>query len=239
MTLGEGFLFEKSWQQKLECAITHHTDGSVSDQVMKGGTRFGEKSNPKKIIGWTVKAVKILERETDEETFRDILAGCTCRHPEEELEQFRRLYRETGDIGLVHDRLQRYFLSFIREYKELEDEHIDYITSHGMGIAGRIEGDTIIAVKIPKDFKAYLASDDAVERRYLYCHCPRLREAVRSGIPVPRSYCYCGAGYYRALWEYILGRRVRVEVTESVLSGDERCAFTVSVGDSEAEAGNS
>jgi predicted hydrocarbon binding protein len=54
-----------------------------------------------------------------------------------------------------------------------------------------------------------------------------LREAIRAGMTMSGTYCYCGAGWYKQLWEGILGQPVRIEVLKSVLQGDDRCTFAI------------
>ena len=81
--------------------------------------------------------------------------------------------------------------------------------------------------KIPKsgNLKQYMEEPDAAKRRKLYCHCPRVLEVIRTGGTLPPLYCYCGAGFYRDLWEEILQQPVEVEVLRSILMGDDVCSF--------------
>ena len=51
------------------------------------------------------------------------------------------------------------------------------------------------------------------------------------GERLPASYCYCGAGYYKDMWEYILGSPVEVEVLTSVLQGDDECSIAICLPD--------
>jgi hypothetical protein len=69
-------------------------------------------------------------------------------------------------------------------------------------------------------------SDPRVKRE-MYCHCPRVRDAIRNGQALPETYCYCGAGYYKGIWEEILGQPVEVEVLESVLGGGNVCKIAI------------
>jgi len=62
----------------------------------------------------------------------------------------------------------------------------------------------------------------------MYCHCPRVRELIiTGGESFSTTYCYCGAGFYKEIWEHILQRPVRVEVLESVLGGDDLCRIAI------------
>jgi hypothetical protein len=90
-------------------------------------------------------------------------------------------------------------------------------------------GDTIIATKIPKSgyLVEYMRETDPKTKRQYYCHCPRIRDALKSGAAISPTYCYCGAGFYRGIWEEILGRPVQVELLESVLQGDDVCKIAI------------
>jgi predicted hydrocarbon binding protein len=50
---------------------------------------------------------------------------------------------------------------------------------------------------------------------------------LQSSGSLPEIYCYCGAGYYRGIWEEIVQEPVEVEVLESVLAGDEVCKVAI------------
>ena len=46
------------------------------------------------------------------------------------------------------------------------------------------------------------------------------------------EYCYCGAGFYKGIWETILGEQVRVEVLESVMMGGDVCKIAIHLPES-------
>jgi predicted hydrocarbon binding protein len=48
---------------------------------------------------------------------------------------------------------------------------------------------------------------------------------------LPEDYCYCGAGFYKGIWEEILGEPVEVEVLESVLQGGDVCRIAIHLPD--------
>ncbi len=56
-----------------------------------------------------------------------------------------------------------------------------------------------------------------------------MRDALRLREPLSRTYCYCGAGFYKGIWEEILQVPVEVEVLESVLAGGEVCRIAISL----------
>jgi predicted hydrocarbon binding protein len=72
-----------------------------------------------------------------------------------------------------------------------------------------------------------LQESDPEKRRQFYCHCPRIRDVLKSGETIPPIYCYCGAGFYKGIWEEILQQPVQVELLESVLMGDDVCTIRI------------
>jgi hypothetical protein len=160
---------------------------------------------------------------------KQIMTGCACHYSKDDLQDARGVYEETGDIGAVHRLLQAKFESFLRETMGLSDAQVAEVVSMGWGVAGVLQGDTIIATKIPKSgyLVDYLEETDPEKRRQMYCHCPRVRDAVAMGEVLSATYCYCGAGFYQGIWEEILQRPVVVEVLESVLAGGEVCRIAI------------
>ena len=149
--------------------------------------------------------------------------------PKQGLRAARQAYEETGDLSVVHGMLQAQFEAFLRNSLELEEEYVEKVVNRGWGLAGILDGDRILATKIPKSgyLAAYMEETDPEKRRQYYCHCPRVREILKTQESLPVTYCYCGAGFYKGIWEEILQEPVEVEVLESVLGGDEVCSIAV------------
>jgi len=147
----------------------------------------------------------------------------------EDLQDVKEAYQSSGNLDLAVEMLQVKFERFMRETLELEDELIAEINSLGWGLAGRRDGNSILATKIPKSgfLVDYFNQTDPEEKRRTYCHCPRVRDGVGLEPALPEVYCYCGAGFYQGIWEEILGEPVRVEVLESVMSGGDTCKIAI------------
>ena len=76
--------------------------------------------------------------------------------------------------------------------------------------------------------KQFLAEKDENMKKYHYCHCAWVREALKTGeTKVPSKFCDCSAGYYKNQWDVILDQHVEVEVLETILAGDPRCLFAI------------
>jgi hypothetical protein len=221
--------FDRGWRQKFEERIEVEAGAEALDKIHLQIDGDNSGSGEGDVIDWTRSAMSRLEQTLDAQTCRDIMTGCACHYPPHQLEPLQSLYLHTGDITQVHAALQRQFKDFLRETLQLNEDAIEDVVGRGWGAAGLLDGDRIIATKIPKSgyLKKYLSEADADVRRSYYCHCPRVRHAVEAGERLPMVYCFCGAGYYKHMWETILQDEVRVDVLESVLSGGEVCKILI------------
>jgi predicted ArsR family transcriptional regulator len=59
------------------------------------------------------------------------------------------------------------------------------------------------------------------------CFCPLISLQDKT----PTVVCNCSLGWHQRTWQTVLGKRVRVELKESVLRGGRRCTFQVRVLD--------
>ena len=220
--------FERSWLAKFSRCLQEIAGKKIREEIMKGSEDLSDTSSQEEVITWSQKAMEKLDSLVDEKKI-DIMTGCACQYPVSDLDEIREIYEEKKDIDAVHCMLQEKFVSFLKDTLGLDDELIGVIIIKGWGLAGVKKGDTIIATKIPKSgyLTQYLEEENPQKKRALYCHCPRVRGAVQSGTEISSTYCYCGAGFYKGIWEYILQRPVRVEVLQSVLQGDACCTIAI------------
>jgi predicted hydrocarbon binding protein len=227
------FDFERYWLDKFSRCLGAVAGEQVRQKVLAGSEGFHAETNRDEVMAWTQAAMDRLESLVDEEQARAILTGCGCPYPREQLGEMRRVYAETGDVDRVHKILQEHFEAFLRDTLQLAEALIGQVVGRGWGLAGVKQGNTIIATKIPKSgfLVQYMDESDPEKRRAIYCHCPRVRDAVQSGVRISETYCYCGAGFYKGVWEEILQRRVTVEVLESVMQGDEVCKVAIRLPD--------
>ena len=126
---------------------------------------------------------------------------------------------------------QSQFELFLKDSLGLGDELVKELVKRGWGTAGIKKGNTILATKIPKSgyLLEYISETDPERKRQHYCHCPRVREILKTSKTISPTYCYCGAGFYKGIWEEILQKPVEVEVLETVLQGDEVCRISITL----------
>jgi predicted hydrocarbon binding protein len=221
--------FERAWLTKFSRCLRDLAGEEIRDIFMEGSETLSAGTEPLEVIHWTQAAMERLEGEVEAGTLKSIMTGCACQYSKSDLQDVRREYEASGDIHLVHRMLQEKFEVFLRDTLLLEEELVMQVVERGWGLAGILSSDTIIATKIPKSgyLVEYLRETDPEKKRQIYCHCPRVRGALTLSESLPISYCYCGAGFYKGIWEEILQEPVDVEVLESVLSGGEVCKVAI------------
>ncbi|MFC1572536.1 hypothetical protein ACFL6M_02950 [Candidatus Eisenbacteria bacterium] len=221
--------FEKLWREKFSQALKCVAGEDVRDRVMRGADELSTNASMEEIFAWSAEAMRRLDSDVNPREAQQILLECACQYPRAGLQQVRQAYERTKDTDLAHQMLQTQFESFLRDTLKLNEATVQYVVDKGWGLAGIKQGNKIIATKIPKSgqLEEYLREPDAVRRRRLYCHCPRIRNMVATDMEMSNTYCYCGAGFYKGVWEEILQRPVEIEVVSTVLGGDDACTFEI------------
>lgn len=215
--------FERQWHKKL-----NHGFGKVGKQDIH--KKIILQNNHKYIIPRINKLMKSVTEECSKKEINEIMTGCACTISKETIKPLREDYRKNKDLKRTHSLLLNTFRDFIKKYKDLSDEQVNMILEEGMGMAGILEGETVIATKIPKQFHEYYKTKDPGKKKFYYCHCPMIRDGFLTGEEMPEAdFCLCGAGFYKDLWEYILDRNVNVSIQESLLSGSEKCKIKIDV----------
>ena len=211
------FDFEQYWQKKLTQNIKAKVSEEIANEVLEGNEELSDQTTREEIFEWSNQAIDKLSKVVSQDDLEEIMVNCACHYPQEDLQVYKELLKDTSDLDLVLSAMEKKFTSFIREILHLDEKYIKLIQEHKMGFAGERTGNnTIIATKIPKSafVKKYFDSEDPNERRALYCHCPRIRDVLLDPEKtLPEAYCYCGAGFYQNIWEEITGKPVKVEMS--------------------------
>ena len=224
--------FEQAWLSKLTDSLDRVVGEKIRQEVMKGSEALSSDSSRDEVIAWSKASMERLDSLVHQEKRVEIMTSCACRYPVSDLQEIRKAYEETHDIGLAHQMLLEKFEAFLRDALKLEDDLVETILGRGWGLAGVRRGNTIIATKIPKsgNLVEYMRETDPQKKRQIYCHCPRIRDVLKSSETLSPTYCYCGAGFYKGIWEEILRKPVEVEMLESVLQGDDVCKVAIHLG---------
>jgi hypothetical protein len=223
------FDFECAWMNKLANSLDRTASEETRQSVMAGSETLSANSARSEIIAWTRTVLQRMEARLPEAQRRSVLLGCACQYPKADLAAIKSAYAQSASLPHAHALLQDQFISFLRDTLQLDETFVTDIINRGWGAAGVLHGETIIATKIPKsnNLIAYFQESDPAKKRALYCHCPRIRSVLETGESLPALYCYCGAGFYKGIWEEILQRPVQITVLQSVLEGGEVCRFAI------------
>jgi hypothetical protein len=109
--------------------------------------------------------------------------------------------------------------------QEITPDVLEFVRDNQEICTGVRRGDTIHVTKIPYAPKQYLQAKDPVLKRYYACHCPLVRSAIRDGVQISPTFCYCSGGYEKLHFDVIFEESIDVELLDSALNGDVRCRF--------------
>ncbi len=193
------------WEDRLAHAVDELLGAEARRHVMMGSELLSPDTSKKERTSWVCKAVERLDKLADDDQKYDILSRCAHVFPEERIERLRGIFQETGEIGSV--------------LKEMAEDPEWYETPV-------VEAGGIRVRKVPCNRKAYEEATTSEEKRKAYCHCPMVRDFLDK---TPQSFCYCGSGWYRRLWEGITGDQVRVRIVKTLVKGDDCCEFMVEI----------
>lgn len=229
--MGDKFDFEKYWLQKFTQCLMKKTSNNVTARIMIDSEHLSDQTDKKEIIQWTQSAMARMQNELSVSEQREVMLQCACQYPTESLQDLKHIFAENKDIQQIIGLLQKRFELFLKNDLCLEEDEIQFVLEQGWGLAGVRKGDYIIATKIPKSglLKAYLKEKDPEKKKNYYCHCPRIRDFSKNEQDLPEIYCYCGAGFYKGIWEEILQTTIHIELTKSIIKGDDVCQVAIEI----------
>lgn len=178
-----------------------------------------------------------LERLVDPETCRQVLSS-GLRYLEDAwyLEEQTK-YAESGGIDAYLERKGQDLIAQLEKIRDegglyftqpVTDEVIEFVQSHPEIRQGVRVGNVLYEAKIPYMTREYLAATDERLKRYYYCHCPWVRESLKTGdVSISPTFCLCSAGFHKKSWEVIFEQPLQAEIVETVLKGDPWCKIAI------------
>lgn len=180
-----------------------------------------------------------LEAELSAATCREILTGNYHEIPAETFKDKKERFDRANSIDKYlageHERLVAELTDFAKRGKvwyeqQITPEVVEFVKRNPEIQNGVRIGNKIHVSKIPYAPSDYLKEKDPKMKRYYACHCPLARTAIRDGTPeISSTFCYCSGGFEKIAFDTIFGESTRVELLESVLKGDSRCRFAVTI----------
>jgi effector-binding domain-containing protein len=192
-----------NWEKRLTQNLQRVLTEEECHHVLRGAAELVLESPKQERVQWVKGAMGRLDALADEQQRFDICSGCAHIFSRRRIERLRAIYERNRDVDEV-----------------LSAMHEDPAWYEDPTRAGSI----IHVTKVPRDPEGLEAATDEAERKKHYCHCAVVRDNPNE---MPPTFCYCGAGWYRQIWEGILAEPVRVEILKSLTKGDDTCQFAI------------
>lgn len=183
------------------------------------------------------KVIERLEENIDEKTCHKILVSNLHGIPKESYKGQREKFLKAKNVDEYLKERNAAFVKTLEKHRdektlfytqEIDDEVIKHVKDNPQIEGGVRKGNIIYTEKIPYMTKQFLHETDENMKKYYYCHCSWVRDALKTGeTKVPAKFCKCSAGYYKNQWDVILDQPVDVEVVETILDDDSRCLFAI------------
>ena len=183
--------------------------------------------------------VRRLEAELPAETCREALTFNYHGVPAEAFKEKKERFEKASSID---EYLREDHKTFVEELtwfmkarriwyeQEITQEVVEFVKANQEIHIGVRHGDRIYVSKIPYEPERYLKEKDPTLKRYYACHCPLARTAIRDGKPkIGSVFCYCSAGFTKLAFDVMFDQPVKIELLESVLKGDTRCRFAITI----------
>ena len=193
------------WEDLLAEGVGRVLGEGARAEVVQGIRSLTPHSSLDDRVRWVSAALGRLDERTDEMQKFEVLSPCADVFPQERIDRLQAIYERNESVD---------------EVLEAMAEDPDWYESPVK------DGNVIYMDKIIFDRKGYEQATSEAERRKCRCHCPIARRRLDEVHP---TMCYCSTGWYRRLWEGILGKSVWVELLECLTRGDDRCLFAVHI----------
>jgi hypothetical protein len=203
-------LVRHEWDRLLAEGLEATLGTDARHEVMAAIDEIGPESPLAAYTDWIRGAMDRLDGLASDPRDRyEVLSGCAHVFSDHRIAQLRAVYQERGEIDDV-----------LQEMYRDPDWYEDPVR----------RGNVLHMRKVPFDPEGYKAATTAAERRKAYCHCPFVKPYLDE-VPSAMSptFCWCGSGWYRRLWEGILGEPVVIEQMETLLQGSDHCALSITL----------
>ena len=190
------------WDNRFSKQLGEVLGEDARSKVLKCYTAISHKSSKEDRAQAVKCAIDMLDELATEDQKFEILSRCAHVFPPELIENMRLVYADTQSVEKV----------------------LEVMASTGNYPKFTREGNILYSTKAPYNRAAYDKAETRKEKMQAYCFCPMIKYNLDE---VSSSFCYCSSGWYRRLWEGILGKQVKVEIVSSLTRDDDECTFAV------------
>jgi len=193
------------WDDRLEKNLDRVLGKKTRNEIMKDREKlFTIESSSKNRIQWLKDMLNRMDNIANDDEKYDIISSCAHDFSQKRVDYMRSIYEKNRDIDEV--------------IKEMKKDYAWYENP-------KREGNIIYVSKIPVNPEGYEKAETIEEKKKNYCHCRFINNNIDKGISP--TFCYCGTGWYRQLWEGILEKPVRIKILKSLLKGDDSCQVAI------------
>ncbi len=194
-------------------------------------------TEPHEYPDFTRDFMRQLDEKLPSKTVCQILAGNNHGVPREVFLQEKANYEKADSLDEFLSDYHRRKVAELQEFcdqkkvwyeQTISQNVVDFVAANQEILSAVRQGDCLYVTKIPYDPDTYLKTEDPVSKRYLACHCPFVKEAIKQGrTDISPHWCYCSAGFEKFPFEVILDQEMSAEVLQSALQGDALCRFAI------------
>jgi hypothetical protein len=183
--------------KELEKTVEHIAGKTVSEKVMQGSEHVTKSSKKENISLWVRDAIHRLDSSVDEKTRIQIMESCG------------------RNCASINKRVIESAKKRRKKFKDL-DSFLEAEQRKPMkGTRLHLEGNILYQYYTPHAFT-----------QPMRCYCSLLR-GLPKDTSVSLTYCHCSKAFVQKLWESVLEQPVKVELLQSVVSGDSECKFAI------------
>jgi hypothetical protein len=203
-------LIRHEWDRLLAEGVEKTLGVEARTKVMAGIEQITPESPLEAYTEWIRGAMDRLDVLTDDPVKKYQIVSC-CAHifPGGRIAQLRAIYEERQEIDDI-----------LREMYKDPAWYEDPVR----------KGNVIYMRKVPYNPEGYEKGETPAERRKAYCHCgfvrPYLDEVPSELSP---TFCWCGSGWYKRLWEDILGLPIQIDHLETLIQGNDQCTLAITL----------
>lgn len=203
-------VLDHEWHERLASSVEEVLGVTARQQVMVGIESAMTDSSAEAYREWIHNAMGRIDSLTEDPQAKYRIVSC-CAHvfPQHRIDRLRAIYEQRHDIDDV-----------LREMYTDPDWYEEPVR----------KGNQLHMRKVPFNPEAYRQAATPAERRQAYCHCAFVRPYLNE-VParISSTFCWCGAGWYRRLWEGVLGQGIQVEHVETLIKGNDCCTLIITL----------
>jgi effector-binding domain-containing protein len=200
------------WESRFKDRVKKILGEARGSRVLRGAEKITPFSPASERSSWVIAAIERLDKLADEDQKCAVISKCAHDRPLEDIQRFKEIFQESQDIDKV---------------LEVYGEDLPWLEKPYR------EGRILFTSKPPANREAYDKAATQEELVKAACFCPIVKAALEK---MPRTFCYCGAGWAEQLWSEVVGLSVKVDIVETVVDGGRMCKFAVHLPESAVKA---